>query len=70
MTFWPGLCDAIACAVSLLAAHDVKDFLTQAGPLDEVHTLPADARAQVTSSYRLLWALVVVLNAVDGDACT
>jgi hypothetical protein len=48
LTFGPGLCDAIACAVALLAAHDLKDFLAQAGPLDEVHALPTDARTQVT----------------------
>ena len=48
LTFGPGLCDAIACAVALLAAHDLKDFLAQAGPLDEVHALPADAHTQVT----------------------
>ena len=69
MTFGPGLCDAIACAVALLAAHDLKDFLAQAGPLDEVHTLPADARAQVTSSYTVISELAVVFTAV-GDAPT
>jgi len=67
MTFGPGLCDAIACAVALLAAHDLKDFLAQAGPLDEVHTLPADARAQVTSSYTVISELAVVFTAVGDD---
>ena len=47
MTRSTGLCDAIASAVALLAARDIKELAAGAALQGAVHLLPPDAEKQV-----------------------